>query len=57
MIAIDLSKHQVLDADLRAIPQIHFKANLDRDTTMEIQQCSLLLKKQKKLFWIFHKEP
>ena len=56
MIAIDLSKQQALDADLRAIPQIHFTANLDRDTTMEIQQCSLLLKKQKKLFWTFDKE-
>ena len=56
MIAIDLSKQQALDADLRAIPQIHFTATLDRDTAMEIQQCSLLLKKQKKLFWTFDKE-
>ena len=47
MIAIDLSKQQALDADLRAIQQINVTANLDRD---EIQQCSLLLKKQKKLF-------
>ena len=31
MIAIDLSKQQVLDADLRAIQQINFTANLDRD--------------------------
>ena len=53
MIAIDLSKQQALDADLRAIQQINVTANLDRD---EIQQCSLLLKKQKKLFWTFHKE-
>ena len=30
MIAIDLSKQQDLDADLRAIQQIHFTANLDR---------------------------
>ena len=29
MIAVDLSKQQVLDADLRAIPQINFTANLD----------------------------
>ena len=31
MIAIDLSKQQVLDADPRAIQQINFMANLDRD--------------------------
>ena len=30
MIAIDLSKQQVLDADPKAIPQINFTANLDR---------------------------
>ena len=29
MIEIDLSKHQVLDADARAIEQINFTANLD----------------------------
>ena len=36
MIAIDLSKQQALDADPRAIQQINFTANLDRDgnTTM-----------------------
>ena len=52
LIAIDLSKQQALDADSRAIQQNSFNANLD----MEIQQCSLLLKKQKKLFLNFHKE-
>ena len=31
MIAIDLSKQQVLDADPRVIQQINFTANLDRD--------------------------
>ena len=31
MIAIDLSKKQALDADPRAIQQINFTANLDRD--------------------------
>ena len=31
MIAIDLSKQQVLDADLKVIQQINFTANLDRD--------------------------
>ena len=30
IIAIDLSKQRVLDADLRAIQQINFTANLDR---------------------------
>ena len=30
MIAIDLSKHQVLDMDPRAIQDINFTANLDR---------------------------
>ena len=31
MIAIDLSKQEALDADPRAIQQINFTANLDRD--------------------------
>ena len=54
MIAIDLSKQQALNGDPTAIQQINFTANLDRagNTTM-----FLLLKKQKKLFWTFHKEP
>ena len=30
MIAVNLSKQQALDADLRAIQQINFTANLDR---------------------------
>ena len=30
MIAIDLSKQQVLDADPKAVQQINFTANLDR---------------------------
>ena len=36
MVAIDLSKQQALDADPRAIQQINFTANLDREgnTTM-----------------------
>ena len=36
MIAISLNKQQALDADPRAIQQINFTANLDRDgnTTM-----------------------
>ena len=31
MIAIDLSRQQALDSDPRAIQQINFTANLDRD--------------------------
>ena len=31
MIAIDLNKQQVFDADPRAIQQINFTVNLDRD--------------------------
>ena len=31
MIAIDLSKQQALDADPRAIQQVNFTANLDRN--------------------------
>ena len=36
MIIIDLSKQQALNADLKAIKQTNFTANLDRDgnTTM-----------------------
>ena len=51
-IAIDLSKHQVLDADPTAIQQINFTVNLEQ----EIKQYCLLSKKQKKLFLNFHKE-
>ena len=51
MIAIDLSKHQALDADPKAIQQINFTANLDR-----AGNSILFLKKQMKLFLNFHKE-
>ena len=44
MILIDLSKQKALDADPKAIQQITFSANLDR------QQCFPLLKKRKKPF-------
>ena len=54
IIATDLSKQQALDADPIAIQQIHLQLiQID----MEIRQCYLLLKKQEKLFWTFHKEP
>ena len=36
MIAIDLSKQQTLDADLRANQQINFTANLDRAASTRI---------------------
>ena len=36
MIAIDLSKQQVLDADPRAIQQINLLANLDREENTKI---------------------
>ena len=45
MIAIDLSKQQVLTTDPKAIKQINFIRNLERQATI-----FLLLKKQKKLF-------
>ena len=35
-IAINLSKHQVLDADPKAIQQINFTANTDRDENATI---------------------
>ena len=47
MIAVDLSKQQALDADPREIQQINFTANL---IELEIQEFTLFLKKQKKLF-------
>ena len=34
MIAIDLSKQQALDADLKAIQQINYSPNLDRAGNM-----------------------
>ena len=36
MIAMDLSKQQALDADPRAIQQINFTANIDRDGNTRI---------------------
>ena len=46
MLAIDLSKQQALDVNPRTIHKMNFMANLDREGN---KQCSLLLKKQKKL--------
>ena len=53
MITTDLSKQQALDVDPRAIQQISFTANLDRQIT---QESFSFLKKEKKLIWTFHKE-
>ena len=53
MIAIDLRKPQALDADPRTIQQINFTGNLDRGAGGFM---FFILKKQKKLFWTFHKE-
>ena len=50
LIAVDLSKQQALDADLKAMQQINFSANI------KIQQSFLFLRKLKKLLQIFHKE-
>ena len=36
MITVDLSKQQALDADPKAIQQINFAANLDRDGNTKI---------------------
>ena len=53
MIAIDLSKQQFLDADVRAIQQINFTANLDRagNTTM-----FFIIEEAKETCSTFHKE-
>ena len=53
MVAIDLSKKQVLDLDLKAMQQINFTGNLDIVGQTTIFS---LLKKQKKQFSIFHNE-
>ena len=55
MIAIDLSKQQALDADPKAIQQINFTANLNRDGNILFHYFILFqyfisfLKKQKKI--------
>ena len=49
MIAVDLSKQQALDTDLRAIQQINFTANLDRVIKTRFNFT--------RFFWPFHKEP
>ena len=51
MIAVDLSQQQTLDSERKAIRQIHFRKKLGKET----QESISFLRKQKKLFWIFHK--
>ena len=53
MIAINLSKLEELKADPKAIQQIIFcwKSRSTKNT------CFSFLKKKKKIFWIFHKDP
>ena len=53
MIPKDLSKQQALDAAPGAIQQINFTANLDRAGNATMFS---LLKRQKELFWTFHKK-
>ena len=54
MIAIDLRKQQALDAEPKAIQQINFTANLDRDGNTRFY--FILDEAKKKLFLNFHKE-
>ena len=54
MIAVDLSKQHALDVDPEEIRQINFRKNLKRAGNKD---SILLLKRQKKLFLNFDKEP
>ena len=56
MTETDLRKQQVLDPDPKAMKQINFTGNLAWDPNANTKFFSLL-KKQKKPFQIFHKEP
>ena len=53
MIAIDLSRHNELDADPRAIQQINFAANLDRAGNTII---FFIIEQGKETILNFHKE-
>ena len=53
MIAVNLSKQQALDSDLRAIQQINFTTNLDTAGNTRIH---FILEEAKELNWTFHKE-
>ena len=53
MIAIHLSKQQVLDADPKAMQQIHFMGNLDKPEKITML---LIIEEVKEIIYIFHKE-
>ena len=53
MIAVDLSKQQILNANPRANQQINFTSSLDRAGKTKSMST---LKKQRKLNYTFHKE-
>ena len=54
MIAIDLSRQNKLDPDPRAIQQINFTANLDRDGNTTI---FFIIEEAKETISNFHKAP
>ena len=54
MIVINLSKQQALDADPRAIQQINFTTNLDRDRNTTL---CFIIEAVKLTVLAFHKEP
>ena len=54
LIALDLSQQHALDADPRAIQQINFTANLDRDDGVTI---FLIIEEAKEAVFEFSKEP
>ena len=53
MIAVDLSKQQALDAGPKAIQQINFTANLDKEGNTTLY---FILEEAKKTILNFHKE-
>ena len=53
MIAVDLCKQQVVDADPKAIQQINFTANLDRDGNTRFY---FIFEEAKETIFEFHKE-
>ena len=53
MITIDLSKQQTLDANPKAMQQISFNANLDRE---EKTAMYFITEEAKKPLQVFHKE-
>ena len=50
MVAVDLSKQQALDADPKAIQQINFAANLERDVNTRFY---FILEEAKETFFEF----